>query len=117
MKIFLYRHLKKQDDAYFDEKVTFFTQATDNDYFFNRSSMKLEFNNSLSLSDLSDGEYQILFIYALLDLFDSEDTLFLLDEVDSHLHYKNIENLVECFTFYSRPSNYYNSFIRLYYLS
>lgn len=84
---------EKQDDAYFDEKVTFFTQATDNDYFFNRSSMKLEFNNSLSLSDLSDGEYQILFIYALLDLFDSEDTLFLLDEVDSHLHYKNIENL------------------------
>jgi len=84
-----------QDSSFFDEKVTFFTQAADNHYFFNRFSMELILKNGLQLSDLSDGEYQILFLYSLLDLFDSEDTLFLLDEVDSHLHYKNIENLWE----------------------
>lgn len=82
-----------QEDAFFDEKVTFFTQAADNSYFFKRSSMSLRFKDELTLDDLSDGEYQILFLYALIDLFDSENTLFLLDEVDSHLHYKNIENL------------------------
>ncbi|MCF6439871.1 ATP-binding protein [Pseudoalteromonas luteoviolacea] len=84
-----------QDDSFFDEKVTFFTQAADNNYFFNRSSMSLSFKDNLNLDDLSDGEYQILFLYSLLDLFDSDNTLFLLDEVDSHLHYKNIESLWE----------------------
>ncbi|UGA53682.1 AAA family ATPase [Vibrio sp. VB16] len=86
---------QEQDGAFFDEKVTFFTQAADNNYFFNRSSMSLIFKDGLTLNDLSDGEYQILFLYSLIDLFDSENTLFLLDEVDSHLHYKNIENLWE----------------------
>lgn len=81
------------DEAYFEPKVTFFTQAADNDYFFKKDSIQLNFKNEIELNDLSDGEYQLLFIYALIDLFDSEETLFLLDEVDSHLHYKNIENL------------------------
>ncbi|MFJ5456340.1 AAA family ATPase [Pectobacterium sp. CHL-2024] len=81
------------DEKYFEPVVTFFTQAADNDYFFDKQSMQLTFKNNLTLSDLSDGEYQILFLYSLLDLFDSEETIFLLDEVDSHLHYKNIENL------------------------
>ncbi|CAK2393222.1 ABC transporter ATP-binding protein [Vibrio crassostreae] len=84
---------EEQEGDFFDEKVTFFTQAADNNYFFKRLSMSLHFKDELTLDDLSDGEYQILFLYALIDLFDSEDTLFLLDEVDSHLHYKNIENL------------------------
>ena len=42
---------------------------------------------------LSDGEFQLLSIYALVDLFDTSNTIFLLDEVDSHLHYKNINKL------------------------
>lgn len=81
------------EKQFFEPIITFFTQAADNDYFFDKQSMQLIFKNELTLNDLSDGEYQILFLYALLDLFDSEETLFLLDEVDSHLHYKNIENL------------------------
>lgn len=81
------------ESQFFEPIITFFTQAADNDYFFDKKSMQLIFKNNLSLNDLSDGEYQILFLYSLLDLFDSEETLFLLDEVDSHLHYKNIENL------------------------
>ncbi|MDO6543248.1 AAA family ATPase [Photobacterium sanguinicancri] len=84
----------------FDPKVMFFTQAADNDYFIIKDSFELNFMNgdsSLSLGDLSDGEYQILFLYALIDIFDTEMTLFLLDEADSHLHYKNIESLWDTF--------------------
>ena len=87
----------------FDSKIMFFTQATDNDYFIVKSSTKIEFlkvnelqdgsNKTLRLEDLSDGEYQLLFLYSLVDLFDRENTLFLFDEADSHLHYKNINNL------------------------
>jgi predicted ATP-dependent endonuclease of OLD family len=47
----------------------------------------------LELDQLSDGEYQLLFLFALIDLFDDEKTLFLFDEADSHLHYKNIDRL------------------------
>nr|WP_324259526.1 AAA family ATPase [Cellvibrio fontiphilus] len=85
--------VEEQGGSYFNGKTTFFTQAADNNYFFDRDSMSLRFKNGLELGDLSDGEYQILFLYALLDLFDSEHTLFLLDEVDSHLHYKNVDRL------------------------
>jgi len=48
-----------------------------------------------TLNDLSDWEFQLLVIYSLLDLFDWNNTLFLFDEVDSHLHYKNINKLWE----------------------
>jgi ABC-type multidrug transport system ATPase subunit len=53
----------------------------------------LRFNNSLEFKKLSDGEYQLLSIYALIDLFDSDKTIFLFDEIDSHLYYKNIEKI------------------------
>ncbi|WP_321528858.1 AAA family ATPase [Sedimenticola selenatireducens] len=73
--------------------VSFFTQAADNDYFIDRSKFKLKLKGDLELDQLSDGEYQLLFLYALIDLFDADNTLFLLDEADSHLHYKNIDRL------------------------
>ncbi|WP_337047719.1 ATP-binding protein [Serratia liquefaciens] len=76
-----------------DPEVAFFTQAADNNYFIDKSRCKLVFNSSIELDQLSDGEYQLLFLYALIDLFDSENTLFLFDEADSHLHYKNVEKL------------------------
>lgn len=56
-------------------------------------SVKLYFNEELEFNQLSDGEYQLLSIYSLIDLFDTDDTIFLFDEVDSHLHYKNIQLL------------------------
>lgn len=77
----------------FAPELSFFTQAADNDYFFDKSGYKLFFNNGLELDQLSDGEYQLLFLYALIDLFDGPNTLFLFDEADSHLHYKNVEKL------------------------
>jgi len=48
---------------------------------------------------LSDGEYQLLSLFAIVDLFDSESTLFLLDEIDTHVHYtliKQVWNLLKC---------------------
>ena len=76
-----------------DPEVAFFTQAADNDYFIDKSRCQLIFNDNIELDQLSDGEYQLLFLYSLIDLFDSENTLFLFDEADSHLHYKNVEKL------------------------
>lgn len=77
-----------------DEVFTFFARATGTWL----SNVQLEeialfFKNSLELRQLSDGEYQLLSIYALIDLFDNKNTIFLLDEVDSHLHHKNIGHL------------------------
>ncbi len=95
------------ENASFDSKVMFFTQAADNDYFIVKNSVDIEFlkvaeakneeNKVLQLEDLSDGEYQLLFLYALVDLFDTAKTLFLLDEADSHLHFKNIDKLWSVF--------------------
>ncbi|MCC7866264.1 ATP-binding protein, partial [Escherichia coli] len=84
---------EEAEDSFFDPIITFFTQAADNDYFIIKPSLQLEFKNNIELNDISDGEYQVLFLYSLLDIFDSPNTLFLLDEIDSHLHYKNIELL------------------------
>lgn len=76
-----------------DPEVAFFTQSADNNYFIDKPKCKLVFKNNIELDQLSDGEYQLLFLYSLIDLFDSENTLFLFDEADSHLHYKNVEKL------------------------
>lgn len=88
---------ENEDEAtaqvYDDPTISFFTQAADNDYFIDKTNLRLELKGGLELDQLSDGEYQLLFLYALIDLFDDENALFLLDEADSHLHYKNIEHL------------------------
>lgn len=86
---------KNKDISRFEDNptISFFTQAAANDYFIDKTDLKLELKGGLELDQLSDGEYQLLFLYALIDLFDDENTLFLLDEADSHLHYKNIEHL------------------------
>ncbi|WP_417447142.1 ATP-binding protein [Kangiella sp.] len=76
-----------------DPAVTFLTQAIDSNNPITKTSLRLTFHNDHSLAEVSDGEYQLLFVYALLDLFDNEKTLFLFDEADSHLHYKNINKL------------------------
>lgn len=60
---------------------------------FSYKSAILHFKDDLEFKQLSDGEYQLLAIYALIDLFDNENTIFLFDEIDSHLHYSNIDIL------------------------
>ena len=83
---------EEDEAALYDPIITFFTQAADNDYFIVRESLQLNFTKNVELDAMSDGEYQLLFLYSLIDLLDSETTLFLLDEADSHLHYKNLEH-------------------------
>ncbi|GAA4032714.1 hypothetical protein GCM10022386_16200 [Flavobacterium cheonhonense] len=76
---------------------TFLAWATNYDQFIFRDDCELFFKDSLELNQLSDGEHQLLAIYAMIDLFDSEKALFLLDEVDSHLYYRNIQKLWDVF--------------------
>jgi ABC-type multidrug transport system ATPase subunit len=73
--------------------LKFLSIASNNNYFINIKESDLIFRNGIKLKDLSDGEYQMLVVYSIIDLFDSPNTLFLLDEVDSHLYYKNLEKL------------------------
>lgn len=80
----------------FDPEVGFFIRACHNESFLDKEASSLLFKNGLELGDLSDGEFQILFLYAIIDLFDSEDTLFMFDEADSHLHFKNVEKFWSC---------------------
>jgi Fe-S cluster assembly ATPase SufC len=75
------------------DATKFLIEGSYNGYFLNASGTKLNFRNNLEFEKLSDGEYQMLFLYSLIDLFDSKDTLYLLDEADSHLHYTNIQKL------------------------
>lgn len=76
---------------------SFLSWASLNDEFIFRNNCLLKFKNNVELNHLSDGEHQLLAIYALIDLFDSDNTLYLLDEVDSHLYYKNIEKIWNVF--------------------
>lgn len=66
-------------------------------WIFKEYFIKLEesnlFINKIELNDLSDWEFQLLTIYSLIDLFDDKNTVFLFDEIDSHLHYTNINRL------------------------
>lgn len=80
----------------FDPEIGFFIRACHNANFLDRDACSLLLKNGLELGDLSDGEFQILFLYAIIDLFDSEDTLFIFDEADSHLHFKNVEKFWNC---------------------
>lgn len=54
-------------------------------------------NQLIGLHDLSDGEFQILLNSALLDLFDQERSLFLLDEIDAHIHSTMIKKVWSSF--------------------
>lgn len=72
---------------------TFFSAATSESYFIDLLETELQLNNNLKLRDLSDGEYQLLSIYAIIDLFDSADAFFLLDEIDTHVHYTLIKEV------------------------
>jgi len=76
-----------------EEIFTFFARASTTGLSnFDLEDIALYFND-LEFEQLSDGEYQLLSIYAIIDLFDNQNTIFLFDEIDSHLHYTNIEKL------------------------
>jgi len=77
-----------------DKIFTFISRATSTWLSnFSFENIEIYFKNDLEFDQLSDGEYQLLSIYSMIDLFDTENTIFLFDEVDSHLHYKNLNKL------------------------
>ncbi|QLX96706.1 AAA family ATPase [Enterobacter sp. RHBSTW-00593] len=80
----------------FDPEIGFFIRACHNTNFLDKEASSLFLKNGLELGDLSDGEFQILFLYSIIDLFDSEETIFIFDEADSHLHFKNVERFWNC---------------------
>ena len=80
------------------DATKFLLEGSYNEYFFSASEMLLYLADSIEFSLLSDGEYQFLFIASLIDLFDSTSSLFMFDEVDSHLHHKNVELLWDVLT-------------------
>jgi len=71
----------------------FLSIATNENYFIDLNEVDLILKDNINFGAISDGEYQLLVVYSLIDLFDSPKTLFLLDEIDSHLYYKNIKSL------------------------
>lgn len=74
-----------------NELFTFWAHATNGQQSpFDIEVLELYFENSREFKFLSDGEYQLLATYAIVDLFDGPSTLFLLDEIDSHLYYQNL---------------------------
>jgi ABC-type multidrug transport system ATPase subunit len=72
---------------------SFISAAVADNYFLILQETELQLKNGLKLKDLSDGEYQLLSVYSIIDLFDTANTLFLFDEIDSHLYYKNLEKV------------------------
>jgi AAA15 family ATPase/GTPase len=67
----------------------FLSWAESND-FIDISSAEIEIDG-FELDSYSDGEFQLMSIYSIIDLFDQEETLFLFDEIDSHIHFENIK--------------------------
>lgn len=60
----------------------------------------IEFTDGLTVSDLSEGEKKLLLIKGALEFAGQEDSVFLLDEPDSHIHISNKEQITNSFTDY-----------------
>jgi AAA15 family ATPase/GTPase len=67
-----------------------FLSWAESNEFIDISSAEIEIDG-FELDSYSDGEFQLMSIYSIIDLFDQEETLFLFDEIDSHIHFENIK--------------------------
>lgn len=72
-----------------------------NNSIFNLSKVDLKLRNEngreFSLRHLSDGEYQLLMTLAILDIFDENDSILIMDEMDSHVHQRLVPELWQTF--------------------
>jgi ABC-type cobalamin/Fe3+-siderophores transport system ATPase subunit len=60
----------------------------------------IEFSDGLTVSDLSEGEKKLLLIKGALEFAGQEDSIFILDEPDSHIHINNKEQITNSFIDY-----------------
>lgn len=59
------------------------------------NAITIKFNGNQTIKDLSEGQKKLLLIRAALEYTGSEDTLYLLDEPDAHIHIENKIKLVD----------------------
>lgn len=57
----------------------------------------IEFNDNLTVTDLSEGEKKLLLIKGALEFAGQEDSIFILDEPDSHIHINNKDQITKSF--------------------
>ena len=61
-------------------------------------NITIEYNNNLNIEDFSEGEKKMILVKAALEFAAQEDSLFILDEPDAHIHLSNkiqIRNVLE----------------------
>ncbi|SFN37398.1 DUF4357 domain-containing protein [Salegentibacter flavus] len=61
------------------------------------NDITIKFNQHLTIEDLSEGEKKLLLIKAAFEFAEQEDSLFILDEPDAHIHLNNKELIVKTF--------------------
>lgn len=57
----------------------------------------IKFNEHLTIEDLSEGEKKLLLVKAAFEFAEQEDSLFILDEPDAHVHLNNKSQIVKAF--------------------
>lgn len=62
----------------------------------------IQFNQHLNVEDLSEGEKKLLLIKGAFEFAEQEDSLFILDEPDAHVHLNNKEKIVQTFEPYKK---------------
>lgn len=65
------------------------------------TDIKVKFNDGLSVSDLSEGIKKRILIKAALEFAGQEDSLYLLDEPDAHIHLSKKRKIVEDLMLYN----------------
>lgn len=61
------------------------------------TDIEIRFNDHLSVGDFSEGEKKLLLIKAAFEFAEQEDSLFILDEPDAHIHLNNKEQIIKTF--------------------
>jgi len=62
----------------------------------------IRFNQHLTIEDLSEGEKKLLLIKSAFEFAEQEDSLFILDEPDAHIHLNNKDQIVKTFEPYKK---------------
>ena len=60
------------------------------------------YNEHLTIEDFSEGEKKLLLIKAAFEFAEQEDSLFILDEPDAHIHLNNKEQIIKTFEPYKK---------------